>query len=174
MFVAFQNDEIDTVNYEYLSPADFEMIQADPVLSENYLRHFGDFRTDYLMFDTYNEPFDNLDVRKAFAHAVDRDAIVENIFTPIKAMPAHSMLMPGYPSADTEGVLAEYQAYNCELAQQHLADAGYPDGEGFPSLEMWLRGETPAMAAVYQATAASIAECLNIDVQVSNLSLIHI
>ena len=78
------------------------------------------------------------------------------------------MLMPGYPSSDTEGELAEYQAYDCELAQQHLADAGYPDGEGFPSLEMWLRGEAPAMAAVYQATAASIAECLNIDIEVSN------
>ncbi len=139
MFAAYQNGELDIVGYEWLSPADFDMILADPVLSENYLRHFGDFRTDYLMFDTFNPPFDNLDVRKAFAHAVDREAIVENVFTPIKAMPAHSMLMPGFPSSDTEGLLAEYQAYDCELAKQHLADAGYADGEGFPSLELWLR-----------------------------------
>ena len=82
MFLSFQNGEIDQVPADKLTPADFELILADPVLSENYLRHFGDFRTDYLMFDTFNPPFDNLDVRKAFAHAVDRDAIVENIFTP--------------------------------------------------------------------------------------------
>lgn len=168
MFVAYQNGEIYQVPYEMLTPADFEIILSDPVLSENYLRHFGDFRTDYLLFDTFNPPFDNLDVRKAFAHAVNRDAIVENVFGEIKAMPAHSMLMPGYPSSDVNGDLAEYQAYNCDLANEHLTAAGYPGGEGFPAQELWLRGEAPAMAAVYQATAASIAECLNIDIEVSN------
>lgn len=167
-FVAFQNGEIDHITYEFLSAADFDIILNDPVLSENYLRNFGDFRTDYLMFDTFTEPFNNLDVRKAFAYAVDREAIVKNIYGEIKAMPAHSMLMPGYPSSDAEGLLAEYQTFNCELAQEHLAEAGYPDGEGFPRQEMWLRGEAPAMAAVYQATAASIADCLNIDIEVSN------
>jgi len=167
-FAAFQNGEIDSIQYEYLSAADFEQILSDPVLSANYLRNFGDFRTDYLMFDTFNPPFNDLNVRKAFAKALDRDAVVKNVYGEVKAMPAHSMLMPGYPGSDTEGVLAEYQQFDCEAAKQHLADAGYPDGEGFPRLEMWLRGEGPAMAAVYQATAASIAECLNIDIEVSN------
>ena len=169
MFAAFQNDEIDTVNYAYLTPADFELILNDPVLSENYLRHFGDFRTLYLLFDTFNPPFDSLDVRKAFAHAVDRDKIVPAVYGEIKGMPAHSMLMPGYPSSDTEGVLDEYQAYNCELAQEHLAKAGYPDGEGFPDQVLMLRGEGPARAALYQAVAAGIAECLNINIEVSNV-----
>ncbi|MCA9838530.1 MAG: peptide ABC transporter substrate-binding protein [Trueperaceae bacterium] len=167
-FAAFEAGEVDRVPYEYLTPADFTIIENDPELSANYFRHFGDFRTDYLLFDTMNPPFDNLDVRKAFAMALDRDAIVKNVYGEIKAMPAHSMLMPGYPASDTEGELAEYQAFNCEKANEHLAAAGYPGGEGFPALEMWLRGEGPAMAAVYQASAASIAQCLNIDIQVSN------
>jgi peptide/nickel transport system substrate-binding protein/oligopeptide transport system substrate-binding protein len=167
-FAAFQNGEIDNVPYEQLSPADFEIILNDPVLSENYLRHYGDFRTDYLLFDTYNPPFNDLNVRKAFAHAVDREAIVTNVYGEIKAMPAYAMLMPGYPSSDTEGVLQEYQAYDCDAAKQYLADAGFPDGEGFPPQEMWLRNEGPVMQAVYQATAASIAECLGVEIQVSN------
>ncbi len=167
-FAAFQNGEIDRVPYEYLTPADFALIESDPVLSENYLRHFGDFRTDYLMFDTFNPPFDDLNVRKAFAHAVDRDAIVKGVYGEIKAMPAHAMLMPGFPASDTEGELSEYQAYNCDEAKQYLTDAGYPDGQGFPALEMWMRGEGPAMASVYQATATSIAQCLNINIEVSN------
>ena len=37
----------------------------------NYLRHYGDFRTDYILFDTFTPPFDNLDVRRAFAHAAN-------------------------------------------------------------------------------------------------------
>lgn len=167
-FAAFQNGEIDRVPYESLTPSDFALIESDPVLSENYLRHFGDFRTDYLMFDTFNPPFDDLNVRKAFAHALDRNAIVTGVYGEIKAMPAHSMLMPGFPASDTEGELAEYQAYSCEEAKGYLAEAGYPDGQGFPAQEMWMRGESPAMASVYGAVAASIAQCLNITIEVSN------
>ena len=33
---------------------------------------------------------------------------------------------------------------------------------------MWLRGEPPATAAVYQASAASIAQCLGVHLEVSN------
>jgi ABC-type transport system substrate-binding protein len=167
-FAAFQANDIYKIGAEAISPADFELILNDPVMSENYLRHYGDFRTDYLLFDTFNEPFNDLNVRKAFAHAVDREAIVTNVFGEIKAMPAYAMLMPGYPASDTEGELREYQEYNCEAAQQYLTDAGYPGGEGFPALEMWLRDEPPALQAVFQATAASISDCLNIDLQVSN------
>jgi peptide/nickel transport system substrate-binding protein/oligopeptide transport system substrate-binding protein len=167
-FAALENDEIDIVSYQMLTPADFALIERDPVLSDNYLRHYGDFRTDYLLFDTTQPPFDNLDVRTAFAKAINREAIVAGVFTEIKAMPAHSMLMPGFPGADVEGNLTSYQAYDCEQAQAHLADAGYPGGEGFPAQEMWLRGEAPAMAAVYQAVAASISQCLDVDIAVSN------
>jgi ABC-type transport system substrate-binding protein len=167
-FAAFQNGEIDRVPYESLTPADFALIESDPVLSENYLRHFGDFRTDYLMFDTFNPPFNDLNVRKAFAHAVDRDAIVKGVYGEIKAMPASAMLMPGFPASDTEGELADYQTYSCDEAKGYLAEAGFPDGEGFPALEMWMRGEGPAMASVYQATATSIAQCLNVTIEVSN------
>jgi peptide/nickel transport system substrate-binding protein/oligopeptide transport system substrate-binding protein len=167
-FAAFQNGEIDSVGYEQLSPADFDLILSDPVLSENYLRHFGDFRTDYLLFDTFNPPFNDLNVRKAFAHAVDRESIVTNVYGEIKAMPAYSFLMPGFPSSDTTGELRQYQEYNCDLANQHLTDAGFEGGEGFPPLELWLRNESPALQAVFQATAASISECLNVQIEVSN------
>ncbi len=167
-FAAFQNGEIDAVGYEQLTPADFDLILSDPVLSANYLRHYGDFRTDYLLFDTFTPPFNDLNVRKAFAHAVDRESIVKNVYGEIKAMPAYSMLMPGFPSSDTEGKLKEYQMYDCDLAQQYLADAGYPNGEGFPKLEMWLRNESPALQAVFQAVAASISDCLNVQIEVSN------
>ncbi len=167
-FAAFQNGEIDRVPYEQLSPADFAIIQSDETLSENYLRHFGDFRTDYLLFDTFSPPFNDLNVRKAFAYAVDRDAIVKNVYGEIKAMPAHSMLMPGFPDADVDGTLTEYQTFDCPKAKQYLADAGFPDGKGFPALEMWMRNEAAAMSAVYQATAASISQCLGISIEASN------
>ncbi|MCY3899479.1 MAG: peptide ABC transporter substrate-binding protein [Caldilineaceae bacterium] len=168
-FAAYQNGDIDKVPYGALTPADFELILRDEEMAGNYLRHFGDFRTDYLLFDTFTEPFSDIHVRKAFAHAVDRENIVASVYGEIKAMPAYSMLMPGYPSSDTEGNLREYQNYDCDEANEHLAAAGYPGGEGFPDLVMMLRGEAPAMAAVYQAVAASITECLNINLEISNV-----
>lgn len=167
-FLAFQNGEVDSIDGGALSPADFDLVLNDPVMSQNYLRHFGDFRTDYLLFDTFNAPFNDVNVRKAFAKSIDRDAIVENVFGTIKAMPATTMLMPGYPASDGEGLLSHYQAYDCSAAQQHLADAGFPGGEGFPRQEMWLRNEGPALAAVFQAVAATVSDCLGIEIEVSN------
>ncbi|MBN1580257.1 MAG: peptide ABC transporter substrate-binding protein [Anaerolineae bacterium] len=167
-FLAFQNHEIDRVGYEALSAADLALIQGDPVMRANYLRHYGDFRTDYLLFDTFNPPFNDLNVRKAFAYAVDRESIVKNVWTELRAMPAHSMLMPGYPASDTLGKLEQYQNYDPALAREYLTKAGFPDGAGFPKLELWLRNEPPAMQAVYQAVAASISETLNIELEVSN------
>ncbi len=167
-FPAYQAGAIDNIRYDFLSAADFELIFADLVMSANYLLSFGDFRTDYLLWDTFNPPFDSLDVRKAFAKAINRASIANNVFGANRAIPAHSMLMPGFPSSDTDGLLDHYQAYDCPAAREHLAQAGYPDGTGFPKQEMWLRNEPPSMTAVYQAVAASISECLNVEIEVSN------
>jgi peptide/nickel transport system substrate-binding protein/oligopeptide transport system substrate-binding protein len=167
-FAAFQNYEIDTLSYEYISPADLETVLKTPQLKNNLLVDFGDFRTDYLVMDTYNPPFNDLNVRKAFAHAVDRESIVKNVLTPIKGMPAYSFLMPGFPDSDKTGALKQYQMYDCNMAKDYLAKAGYPGGKGFPKLEMWLRNEVPAWQAVFQAVAASIASCLNVQIDVSN------
>jgi ABC-type transport system substrate-binding protein len=166
-FIGYLNNEIDTINFNDLSPADFATINRDPTLLENYLRP-SLIGTDYVFFDVHNAPFDNLDVRKAFAHAINRKAIVKGIYGEIKAKPAHSMLMPGFPAADTAGELADYQRFDCGLAKEHLAAAGYANGDDFPPQVMWLRNENPGIASVYQATAASISQCLGISIQVSN------
>ena len=71
-FLPHFSKEVDLVPYERLTPADHKVIQSDPVLKNNYLRHFGDFRTDYLLFDTFTAPFNDIRVRKAFAYALDR------------------------------------------------------------------------------------------------------
>ncbi len=166
-FIAYLNNEIDTLNFNDLSPADFATIQRDPELQANYLRP-GLIGTDYVFFDAHNPPFNDINVRKAFAHAIDREAIVKGVYGEIKAMPAHSMLMPGFPAADVQGQLAHYQRFDCGLAKEHLAQAGYSDGVSFPPQVMWLRNENPGIASVYQAAAASISQCLGVSIQVSN------
>jgi ABC-type transport system substrate-binding protein len=164
---AYQANEIDFVNGGgTLSPADLEIIENDPELTEQYHPHYGDFRTYYFFFDDTQPPFDKLEVRQAFAHALDRDAILANIVKR-QGIPAYSFLMPGFPDANSEA-FAETYPLDIEKAKQLLADAGYPDGEGFPKLTLALRAEGPTPVAVAQAYAAALSENLGIEVEVQN------
>jgi peptide/nickel transport system substrate-binding protein/oligopeptide transport system substrate-binding protein len=166
-FAAYQAGEIDFVGGANLSPADNEIIAADPDLSKEVHSHYGDFRTDYLFFDTKNPPFDNLKVRQAISHVVDRDTLIQQIIKPSQGIPAYSFLMPGFPAANSEG-LKDIQNYDVAKAKQLMSEAGYPDGKGFPKLTLWLRNEAPVRQAMAQAIAASIKQNLGIDVEVSN------
>jgi peptide/nickel transport system substrate-binding protein/oligopeptide transport system substrate-binding protein len=171
-FIAFQNHEIDRVNYGHLSPADYEIINQNDELRENFRPHAGDFRADYILFDTFNPPFDDVNVRLAFAKAVDRQAIADNVINvggAQAAYPATTFLAPGFPGWDEAGDFSDYQAYDCEAAQGLLADAGYPDGEGFPAQELKLRGESEGIANWYLAAVTSIGECLNIEMTINNM-----
>ena len=50
-------------------------IMANPELKKQLIS-WPNFMTYYLFFDTWNKPFDNLKVRQAFSHAIDRDKLV--------------------------------------------------------------------------------------------------
>lgn len=166
-FAAYQAGELDFVDGANLQPADNEIIAADPKLSKESHSHYGDFRTDYLFFDEQNPPFNNLKVRQAFSHVVPRDDLIKQIIKPTQGIPAFSFLMPGFPAANSAG-LKDIQNYDPAMGKQLLAEAGYPDGKGFPKITLWLRNEPPVRQAVAQAIAASIKQNLGIDVDVSN------
>jgi ABC-type transport system substrate-binding protein len=171
-FIAFQNYEVDRVDYVHLKPADFVVISENPEMSANFRLHAGDFRADYLLFDTFNPPFDDVNVRLAFAKAVDRQAIADNVINVAgieQVVPAYSFLAPGFPGWDAAGDFRDVQAYDCEAAQNLLADAGYPNGEGFPAQELKLRGEGEGVMSWYVAVAASISQCLNVDIEINNM-----
>ena len=164
-FSAYLADEVDWAST--FSPGDLDYVMADPELSQQYHPGFGDFRTHYLFFDTYNPPFNDLKVRQAFAHAIDRQALVDNIIK-VLGQVAYGMLMPGFPDALPPAELEPYQKFDPELAQELLGEAGYPGGEGFPKLELWLRNEAALGQAVGNAVAAMVKENLGIEVEVSN------
>src|SRR5215211_335594 len=126
-FAAYQAGEIDFVSGSNLSPADNEIIAKDAALQKETHPQPNDFRTDYLFFDTKNPPFDNVKVRQAFSHVVDRDGLIQSIIKPSQGIPAYSFLMPGFPASNSQG-LKDIQNYDVAAAKQLLADAGFPDG----------------------------------------------
>ena len=164
LFSLYQTDEIDVM--ENPAPQELALAQADPDLSQQLYAGVGDFKTFYLFFDVTKEPFTDLRVRQAFSHVIDRDAIIEKI-TGIGGVAAYGFLSPGFPGYNGEE-LSSIQNYDIATAKQLLADAGYPDGKGFPKQEMWLRNATPLDQNIAAACAAMITENLGIEVAVSN------
>jgi peptide/nickel transport system substrate-binding protein/oligopeptide transport system substrate-binding protein len=165
-FVAYQANEVDMA--ASFTPADITLITNDPALSADYHPSFGDFRTDYLGFDTLNPPFNDLKVRQAFAKAIDRASIINNIVHK-QGIAAYSFLMPGFPDASSEELSqSDVNKFDPAAAQKLLADAGFPGGEGFPKLELWLRDENDLNKAVANALASMLKDNLGVEVEVSN------
>ena len=163
-FLAYLSNEVDVA--ANFSPADLEMIEKTPGLHAQYHQGFGDFRTYYLGFDTMNPPFNNLKVRQAFSHAIDREGLVQAVIKR-QGIAAYGFLMPGFPGSHQDD-LKSLQGYDPVKAKQLLAEAGYPSGQGFPKLELWLRGERALGQAVGNAIAAMLSQNLGIQVDVPN------
>jgi peptide/nickel transport system substrate-binding protein/oligopeptide transport system substrate-binding protein len=70
------------------------------------------------------------------------------------------MSPPGFPGYNPD-LVNKYQYYDLEKAKQYLAEAGYPDGQGFPRIEMWTRGSE--WADIADAVSAMLKQNLNLD-----------
>jgi len=163
-FQAYQANEVDVA--ANFSPADLQVIQNDPALRAQYHQGFGDFRTYYVGFDTLHAPFDNLKVRQAISHAVDRAGLIKSVIKQ-QGIAAYGFLMPGFPGSQNDA-LKGIQTYDPALAKKLLAEAGFPGGKGFPKLELWLRNERALGQAIGNAIGAMIKQNLGIEVEVSN------
>jgi oligopeptide transport system substrate-binding protein len=109
----------------------------------------------YIGFNTQLKPFDDKRVRQAFNYAVNKEAIVREI-TKRGALTAIGALPPGMPGYDSD--LKGYY-YHPEKAKQLMAEAGYPNGAGFPVVQLWSVHQaetTKAELAAYQKYLAEL------------------
>ncbi len=97
----------------------------DAELREDY-HVTAQLATYYYSFNTTREPLNDPRVRQALSLAIDRELLVDTV-TRAGQVPAFSMVpeMVGYPGIEGLGE-------DVELAQQLLAEAGFPGGAGFP------------------------------------------
>ena len=107
----------------------------------------GDFYVDpimgtyYLSMQTQKEPFNDVNVRKALSLAIDRNYVANQLMQGTYS-PAYTLTGPGITDADgsaymdkssTEYLPSDYETSK-KMAQEALAAAGYPGGEGFPAI----------------------------------------
>ncbi|PYN97747.1 MAG: hypothetical protein DMD91_16760, partial [Candidatus Rokuibacteriota bacterium] len=84
----------------------------------------GPGQQERFYINTTKPPFDDIRVRKAFMHAIDRKAIKETMYPGDLAKVASSCVPPGYFGH----VPMQFPEHNVELAKKLLAEAGYPNG----------------------------------------------
>lgn len=138
------------------------LVRADPTLSAE-LHEGPRASTTYVGFTMTKPPFDNVLVRKAFSAAIDRETIVRDVVG--SGVPATQFAPPGVVGAPDPEVGI---GYDVEQAQAWLAEAGYPGGEGFPTVTYRYFSNT-LEEALAQALQAMWAENLNVNVELESM-----
>ena len=109
----------------------------------------------YIAFNFAKPPFDKLEVRQAWAHAVNWDALIETFYGEYGARA--SCFQP--PAILGHNPNLKAFEYNPDLAKELLAKAGLPDGF---ETDFWyipvIRGYFPESKALSEAMAADLAK----------------
>lgn len=134
--------------YKEKSP---ELIKIDPYMG-----------TYYYLINTLKKPFDDPRVRRSLAMSINRKQIVERI-TKGGQMPAYAFTPPGTMGFTAKSAIP----YDIEGARKLLAEAGYPDGKGFPECEL-IYNTNEAHQKIAVAIQQMWKNALNINVIISN------
>jgi oligopeptide transport system substrate-binding protein len=131
-------------------------MESSPYVQAPYLG------TYYFLLNTTRPPVDDVRVRKALSMAVDRDKLNKTVLKGANVS-AYSITPP-----DTLGYYPpRLFGYDVEQARELLAAAGYPNGEGWPGLELtYNTSEDHRKIAV--ALQQMWKDALNIEVTLAN------
>lgn len=143
-----------------LQRGDIKAVEGDPQLKAQ-LKYVPIPSVYYVGLSQINyPPFRDVRVRRAFAMAIDRKRICEEL---LGGMPeAHGMVPPGI-----FGYRENYAGlpYDPAQAKKLLADAGYPDGKGLPPLQFMFRAQTPDSQRVAEGVESSLRQNLNFPIK---------
>lgn len=115
---------------QFPNPADIDLVKKDANLK---MVSQPGMNVGYLGFNHTKTLWKNVHLRRAVAHAINRQAIVDNIYQGMGQLAKNGIppTMWGY-NDDVPGYV-----YDVELAKKELEAAGYPGGEGLPELKLW-------------------------------------
>lgn len=125
--------------------------------------------THYYFFNMTDPRFSNMKVRQAFNYAIDKEKlgreVLRNQYYELGyygIVPPISNIFKGY---DFNGVKEAAYSYNPEKAKKLLAEAGYPNGQGFGSVNLRFNIDD-IHSAVADEFAQQIFQVLNINVNI--------
>lgn len=128
-----------------------EDLRIDPYLGTYYYR-----------VNVTKPPLDDPRVRRAFSMAVDREDLVRNVVR------AGRKPAPYYVPPNTAGYTCRTEVpFDPEVARALLAEAGYPNGEGLPEVEI-LYNTSDDHKQIAEALQSMWRKHLNADVTLAN------
>jgi peptide/nickel transport system substrate-binding protein len=112
--------DIDAIAYD-VSPENALLLEKDPKF-----KVLNGYTTTKVILSTNNsrKPFTDVRVRRAMAHAIDRNLLIKGAMSGY-GIPIGSHMDPGNPYYVD---LTSFYPFNPEKARQLLAEAGYPNG----------------------------------------------
>ena len=134
--------------------------------------------TYYLSMNLNKAPFNNKNVRKALSLAIDRDYVANTVMQGTYT-PAYNYVGTGVDDVDPGKFLENSKAANggktyisedykanLEEAKKALAEAGYPEGKGFPTITYSTNdtGYHKAVAEYLQQVYKDLGITMNIDI----------
>ncbi|MCL5290772.1 MAG: peptide ABC transporter substrate-binding protein [Bacillota bacterium] len=162
-FTMFQSGQIDIQDQvpvqEMASLKDSKDLKISPDVSVYFYR-----------FNVTKKPMDNPKVRKALTLAIDRQSIVENV-TKQGQKPAFAFVPFGFTDADGKDFRqngGDFFKEDVTEAKKLLAEAGYPEGKGFPKLTLTYNNDQTHQK-VAEAIQAMWKKNLGIDITLENV-----
>ncbi len=120
----FKSGSIDVANVEALTKAD-----VDSLVKEGYKKvDFDNYLFTYMGFNLRNEKLQDVNLRKAFMHAINRQGIIDNVVEG-RGQVLNAPLLPSSWAYPEESTLDSYE-YDVEKAKSLLKKAGWEDKDG--------------------------------------------
>jgi len=116
----------------------------------------------YVGFNVTKKPFDNVHVRRAFAYATNREAVVRALGG--IQIPATSWIPPGMLAHNPNIGLP----FDPQKAKEELKKAGYPDGKGFPEVRLFFN-HSPENRKISEVLKETWRSVLGIDVKLESM-----
>lgn len=155
----FENGELDVAG---IGINDLERAQdPDSDLGPLYFNSV-EMSISYLAFNTEAPPFDDMNVRRAFAMAIDRQKVAETVFMNAW-LPATGIIPPRVPGYTPED---KTYRFDPEGARAALAASRYGSAEGLPPITLTEMGGGASASIDTQAFLEQWREELGVEVQV--------
>lgn len=157
----YENNQLDILGDSYLRipMAEIPNILTDPILSREYSQA-SLFCPYAYIFNTKLPPVDNVLVRKAITAAIDRKLIVQLVTKGNQSIATTYTPPPVFGSVDPKENIGI--RFDPVQAKKWLAEAGYPDGKGFPEIK-FLYNESETHGKIAKAIQKFLKYYLNID-----------
>src|SRR5262245_13548484 len=159
----YENNELDMT---LLQPGDLKRLQSDPRASKDVFRYPYP-GTWYLLPQVTKAPFDNIKVRRAVSQAIDRENIVK--VSQGLAIPAWSMIPPGFPGATDDAKIKAIQKYDKKAALEHLKGTPFEGGKNWPKITLSMREEGLGSKPLAEAVQAVLLDSLNMKTELEVL-----